>query len=279
MRIWSRENALLVSEAAGTSYYQYSGTGNTFVLLDNRHGGLRDVRGMAADLCGRFSVDGLLLIEASTKAALKMRILNPDGSEVAMCGNGSRCAAHWAHHHAKFAEKFAMETGAGILNARITGDTVNVRLTDPKDLKGVKDLKVKGSLGAIVFIDTGVPHVVVETQDLDAMDIEGLGSMMRHHKMFQPQGTNASFFQYLGGNRIRCRVYERGVEAETQSCGTGSTACALVASMKHQLDSPVEVTVHSGDTLKIYFEERPEGYANVHLEGKVECLRKGVLTS
>jgi len=181
-----------VSELLGTPYYQYSGTGNTFILLDNRTGVVQDGASAAKEICPQFSVDGLLLIEKSSQADIRMRIVNSDGSEVSMCGNGSRCAAHWAHHEAGFADHFRIETGAGVLKARLSGDTANVRLTDPKDLKKITSLEVAGSSGEIYSINTGVPHVVVEARDIDALDVEALGAMIRRHHLFQPEGTNAT---------------------------------------------------------------------------------------
>lgn len=266
-----------MSKTVSVPYFQYSGTGNTFILIDNREETLGDPIQVAQEVCERFSVDGLLLIEDSSQAELKMRIINRDGSEVSMCGNGSRCVAHWARHHAGFRDRFTMETGAGILGAMINEETVKVHLTDPHALRKITDLKVEGAIGEIYMIDTGVPHVVIEVKGIEKLDVHGCGEMIRNHKLFQPKGTNASFFEPLDGGTIKVRVYERGVEAETQSCGTGSTACALIASIKHGLTSPVEVKVRCEETLKIYFEKNEESFSGVHLEGQVTCLDRGVL--
>lgn len=258
-------------------FSQYSATGNTFVLLDNRNGELAQPAETAKELCARFAVDGMLLMENTPKADVRMRILNRDGSEASMCGNGSRAAAHWAHHETRLPQTFKIETLAGILTAHVDGDVAKVRLTDPTDLKRVDGFEVPGALSGIYFVNTGVPHLVTEFADLGAVNIHQLGQEIRYHERFKPAGTNASFFQVLGPGHIRVRVYERGVEAETQSCGTGSSACAIIASKKHGFASPVKVRVESGDELRIYFETTATGFKNVDLEGAVRCLKKGVI--
>lgn len=265
-------------KTAQKAYTQYSASGNTFVLLDNRQEPLASPELSAKELCAKAGVDGLLLIEGSAAADVRMRILNPDGSEASMCGNGSRAAAHWAHHEMKLPKEFKIETLAGILSARVDGDVAKVRLTDPKGFGLVDGFEVPGSMPGIYFVNTGVPHLVTEFKDLETADIHQLGQTIRYHERFKPAGTNASFFQVLEPGHIRARVYERGVEAETQACGTGSSACAIAAAQKYGYGSPVRVRVQSGDELKIYFEKTTTGFKNVDLEGAVKCLKKGVIT-
>ena len=264
-------------KTAQRRFSQYSATGNTFVLLDNRKDPLARPQESARELCGRLGVDGMQLIEDSAKAEMRMRIVNRDGSEASMCGNGSRAAAHWAHTEMKLPQDFTIETEAGLIRAHVDGDIAKVRLTDPKDFKRVDGLDVPGAMDGIYFVNTGVPHLVTEFADLAHVNIHELGQTIRYHEKFKPAGTNASFFQVLGPGHIRVRVYERGVEAETQSCGTGSSACAIVAAKKYRYASPVAVKVESGDELRIYFEATAEGFKDVNLEGTVRCLKKGVI--
>lgn len=264
-------------KAAQKRFSQYSATGNTFVLLDNRRDPLSQPADTAREVCVRLGVDGMLLMEDSEKAKIRMRILNRDGSEASMCGNGSRAAAHWAHHELKLPQEFKIETLAGILNAHVEGDVAKVRLTDPKDFARVDGFDVPGAMDGIYFVNTGVPHLVTEFKDLGALNVHSVGQMIRYHDRFKPAGTNASFFQVLGPGHIRVRVYERGVEGETQSCGTGSSACAIVAAKKYGYASPVKVRVESGDELRIYFETTASGFKNVDLEGAVRCLKQGVM--
>jgi len=248
---------------------RYSGTGNTFVLADNRAGKLSDAPEAARLWCARYDVDGLLVMEGSDEADVCMRIVNPDGSEADMCGNGSRCAAHWAHHEAGLPADLSMESGAGLLKARVDGDTVRVRLTDPKDLRSLDGFSVGSADGAVNAVNTGVPHVVVPVRDIERTDIEAEGRRIRNHGRFSPAGTNVSFYQPSGEAAIRCRVYERGVERETASCGTGSAACALMFALATGCASPVSVGVRSGDTLRIHFKRSAGSFYDVWLEGPV----------
>ncbi|MBP9733513.1 MAG: diaminopimelate epimerase [Candidatus Omnitrophica bacterium] len=258
-------------------FLQYSATGNTFVLLDNRQEPVAAPEAAAKELCAKLSVDGLLLMESSEAADVRMRILNPDGSEASMCGNGSRAAAHWAHHEMKLPVEFKIDTLAGVLNARVADDIAKIRLTDPKDFGLVEGFEVPGALPGIYFVNTGVPHLVTELKGLETANVHELGKTIRYHERFKPAGTNASFFEVLEPGLIRVRVYERGVEGETLSCGTGSSACGIVAAHKHGYASPVRVRVQSGDELNIYFEKTTTGFKNVDLEGAVKCLKKGVI--
>jgi diaminopimelate epimerase len=218
-------------------------------------------------------------MERSSQADIAMRIINPDGSEAEMCGNGARCAAHWAHHAAGLAKELRLETGAGILQAQVSGDTVRIQLTDPRGPDETRAVQVPEQVGGAYWMDTGVPHVVTEIRNIATLNVQEYGAKIRYHDNYKPRGANASFFQKKAAGEIICRVYERGVEGETQSCGTGSTASALVAAMKYQWSSPVKVHVASGDVLNIYFDKENRRFSNVCLEGAVKRQREGVFQS
>jgi diaminopimelate epimerase len=251
----------------------YSGTGNTFALVDARSARVDDAAAAARNVCKKYGVDGLLVMEASPKADIRMRIVNPDGSEAEMCGNGSRCAAYWANHEAGFPSSMTIETKAGLLRADVSGKTVKIRLTDPKDYRGPFPLEAAGQKFIAYFINTGVPHVIVPVDDAKAADLPAWGRAIRFHDSFKPAGTNASFIRFAGASRIEARTYERGVEAETQSCGTGSTAAALVAAVIKNFPSPVEVVTASGESLRIHFRRNGASFTDVHLEGPVRELK------
>jgi diaminopimelate epimerase len=252
----------------------YSGTGNTFVIADNRDNHITGASDFAKKVYAKHSVDGLLLIENSVKADFKMRIINRDGSEADMCGNGSRCAAHWAHAKAGFGESQKIETGAGILDACLNGSNIKIKLTDPKDIKIRVRLELNGFPKEAVFMNTGVPHTVIECVDIRDIDVQREGKKIRYSEEFKPDGTNVSFFQKVSNDGIQLRTYERGVEAETKSCGTGATAAALAASIRHDLKSPIRVLVASGDELTIYFVRDGLNFSKVYLEGIVEEINR-----
>jgi len=262
-------------------------SGNDFILLDARKKlkGLK-YRELAKKYCQRklgVGADGLLVIEPSRKAMFKMRIFNADGSEAEMCGNGARCVALWASSlHKK--KKIKFDTVAGVIEAGVSKNNVKIKLTDPFDLKMDFPLTVLGRKIRVNYINSGVPHAIVFVEGLDKIDIEKIGRALRFHKKFQPAGTNVNFVEVLAKDSIVLRTYERGVEAETLACGTGSVACAIISLVKQQ-GLPVKkktsykarVLTRSGETLKVYFDIANNTISNVWLEGKAYLVYKGEL--
>ena len=263
-------------------FYKMSGSGNDFILIDNRGGELEvhDLIDFVGTLCARkgsVGADGLIIIEKSACADFRWRFFNADGSEVEMCGNGGRCAARFAFLKKIAPAEMSFETVAGIIDATVSGETVKLRLTNPRQLELHHDLKTDSGSLTVSSINTGVPHVVHFVDDLEGFDVFGTGRLIRYHEHYQPAGTNANFVQVLDGHIIQVRTYERGVEDETLACGTGSVAAALISARKGLVSSPVEVLVRSGEKLKIYFEETKAGYGDVYLEGGVKVVYQGLL--
>lgn len=255
------------------------GTGNDFIIVDNRTGVIgKDPVDAAKRLCDRklgIGADGLLLLEKSTKAEIRMRIFNPDGSEASMCGNGIRCIARFSVDNNITGPQFKIETLAGLIGAEVQGDIVKAKMIDPKDLKMNLDVPLGKKKQELHFVDTGVPHAVVVMDALKECDVKETGRQIRNHKMFSPKGTNVNFIAFKPGNAIEVRTYERGVEDETLSCGTGTTASALIAASLKGLKSPVLVHTQSGETLKIYFTKQNGIFEEVYLEGAVRTVFEG----
>ncbi len=256
-------------------------TGNDFVIIDNRR---RIIGGrialFAKKICDRkYSVgaDGLLLLERSKKADFRMRIFNPDGTEAAMCGNGSRCAALFAAVKRVAPPNMSIETLAGMLGASVKGDLVKVKLTDPKDIRRDLCVSIDKRMYKLSFVNTGVPHAVYFVDDIDKVDVNHLGSRIRHHPDFLPAGTNADFVKVAGPALIKVRTYERGVEGETLACGTGSVASALMAAKTEKMTSPVTVHTQGGERLKVHFDRIDSHFSNVYLEGKAKLVFDGVM--
>lgn len=274
-------------------------SGNDFVILDYD---LRftnyELRDLSMQLCNRkhgIGADGLLHLSKSRKADVKMRIFNADGSEAEMCGNGARCAALFvagcrlpvrqAGLPVSGPKKISMETKAGIINAEINKKAIRIRLTEPKDLRLGIPLRINNRLIKVNFINTGVPHAVVFVNDIDKIDVEGIGRSIRYHKKFYPKGANVNFVEVLDNNSIRVRTYERGVEGETLACGTGSVAAALISVASCHLPagqaglpvvSCVNVETQGKEVLKVYFDKYKNTFENVWLEGKAKKIFKGV---
>lgn len=255
------------------SFAKYAGAGNDFILMDNRRGELgKNLPALARQLCRRqFSIgaDGLILVERSKTADVRMRILNPDGSEAEMCGNGVRCLGHFVVAGKIGKPRHTVETGAGLIEVVVKKDVVRAHLTDPTAIQTGIRLDLGGSGAEVGFVNTGVPHAVLISKNVEGLNVKELGEQIRHHARFAPKGANANFIQQAGPQAIRVRTYERGVEDETLACGTGSTASALIAAEAFKMTSPVSVTTQGGEVLKVYFRREGGRFVDVHLEGKV----------
>lgn len=249
-------------------------SGNDFVAISSLAGVSR-IGEFVRSLCDRkygIGADGLLIISKSGPGGVRMRIFNADGSEAEMCGNGARCTALFSAKKA-----VNIQTIAGTLAARVEGNNVKIRLTEPDDLKLNIPLKVSSREILVNFVNTGVPHAVIPVEGIDKVDVFGIGRQIRNHKYFAPAGTNVNFIEVLNKDSIRVRTYERGVEGETLACGTGSVASALIfASKAGGALSRVNVHTQGGEILKVYFKRDNGRFSDVWLEGKARLVYKGV---
>ncbi len=261
------------------SFVKMSGTGNDFIMIDNMNLGLKtDLSRLALRLCHRrfgIGADGIILIEPSDEADFTMRIFNSDGSEAEMCGNGSRCAARFAAGLGAAGSRMKFKTLAGIIEAELNEGGAAIKLTDPTGIRHDIPVNIKGIEYMMQFINTGVPHAVLFTDDAESVSVKMLGSAIRHHEAFKPSGTNVNFVQVIDKGVIRVRTYERGVEDETFACGTGATASALLsAALKGVSEKPVKVIVPGGE-LMIDFKYKDGSFADVWLIGAVDVAFKG----
>jgi diaminopimelate epimerase len=258
------------------------GSGNDFILIDNRRGVLKGkkLKDLAVIVCDRhYSVgaDGLIVIVPSRKADFKWRFFNADGSEAEMCGNGSRCAARFAHVKKITGRKLSFETLAGLIHADVKKETVRVQLTGARGLRMNISVPLKGGARTGHFINTGVPHLVYLSDRLDREDVLTVGRSTRHHDIFGMAGTNVNFIQVRGPRTLAIRTYERGVEGETLACGTGSVAGALIAGNLGLVTSPVQVITKSGEKLTVSFKHEGQAFSDLHLEGNAEVICEGLL--
>lgn len=259
-------------------FWKMSGAGNDFVLLSGGRPARAALSRLAARLCDRrrsVGADGLLHIAKAGPRLLLVRYFNSDGSE-AFCGNGSRCAAWraWSSGLIK-ARSFTLRTAAGDLAAEIAGREL-VRVSMP-DVRGARlDLRGRFPAGAgtVHFLDTGVPHAVVPVRDAAAVDVAGLGKILRSHPAFGRAGANVNFVQVRGG-RALVRTYERGVEAETLACGTGVTASAVALALAGALRPPVTAVSRGGDVFRVEFRTVPGGAEGVSLRGPARTVFEG----
>jgi diaminopimelate epimerase len=279
-------------------FTKMNGTGNDFIVVDNRD--LRiaksSMAGLAKRLCHRqFSVgaDGMIFIEPAAQPRLadfRWQFFNADGSEAEMCGNGARCAARFAFSRGIAQARMQFETIAGLIEAQMVGVNVKIRLTPPSDIVLGRTIEIDGVAREFHSINTGVPHTVHFVEDNTATPVQKWGRLIRHHKLFEPAGTNVNFVQ-MPDRELHVRTYERGVEDETLACGTGAVASALIAALHGHVTSPVKVRTTGGAELIIHFilldlAESPESsdarrheqrIAEVYLEGPASLVYDGEL--
>ena len=264
-------------------FVKMSGSGNDFIIVDNRQSvvSVEDLPEWVRRVCRRkmsAGADGLILVEKSSAADFKWRFFNSDGSVAEMCGNGARCVARFAFINGIAAERMRFETLAGTISARIIGEQVKIRMTEPTDFVQEAELTGNGTGVKYSSVNTGVPHVVIEVGDIEAADVTGVGRSIRRHAKFAPAGTNVNFMAPLADGRWAVRTYERGVEDETLACGTGITATALVLAGTRALASPIELQTRSGSILKVYFTPDTRGFKDVFLEGDARIIYQGHLS-
>jgi diaminopimelate epimerase len=263
-------------------FYKMSGSGNDFIIIDNRNNiiPMDDLSVFAARVCRRklsVGADGLILIEPSRSADFKWNFFNSDGSVAEMCGNGARCTARFALLNDIAGKEMAFETIAGVIRARVVNDRVKINMTDPHDLALGCRVQVDLAVHNYDRINTGVPHVVIEVDDIEAVDVVGMGRQIRHHADFAPAGTNVNFIGQDGQQWV-VRTYERGVEDETLACGTGIVAAALVLAARKSLPSPISLRSRSGSLLNVFFSQTENGFKEIFLEGDARIIYEGELS-
>lgn len=260
-------------------FTKMSGSGNDFVIIDNREGVVADTikRDFVAKVCrvkDSVGADGVIFIENTDRADYKWDFYNSDGSSAEMCGNGGRCVARYAFEKGIAPQAHTFETVAGIISAEVNGPLVKVKLTPPEHLQEGLDIEFEGIHYKVDSVNTGVPHAIVFSEDVEKEDVTTVGRNIRYHTVFAPAGTNVDLVERQNGG-LKVRTYERGVEGETLACGTGVVASALIASKRFEIPSPVQVETRGGEVLKVHIEPNDNGLPTVYLEGLTKLTFEG----
>jgi diaminopimelate epimerase len=255
-------------------FYKYQATGNDFVLIDNRNGGFSFSTEQVKKICDRkFGVgaDGLMLIEKDPELDFSLVYYNNDGSQ-SLCGNGSRAAVTMAAKLGLLNGKTRFNAYDGAHDAQLLGeDIVKLKMNDVTDIN---------KIGEDFFINTGSPHYIRFIGEIENHPVYEEGKKIRHHEAFKPGGTNVNFVEVLAENAIFVRTFERGVENETLSCGTGVTAAALAASYKGY-ESPVKIGTLGGELLVEFKKSTEAGnpgrFTDIFLIGPAKMVFEGDL--
>jgi diaminopimelate epimerase len=253
-------------------FSKYHGTGNDFIIIDNRELKWNPKQEEIARLCDRhfgIGADGLMLLTEKPGFDFYMTYYNSDGRESTMCGNGGRCMIIFARSLALTGSEARFQAIDGEHSGKViqTKDSIIVSLK-------MKDVAVNETEADHLFLNTGSPHYVVFTNQVKTLDIIAEAKKIRFNARFRKEGTNVDFVEAIN-DHIFVRSYERGVEDETLSCGTGVTAAALAYAIKKPAQlSPMEVQTRGG-TLRVSFKQEGNSFTDIWLEGPATFVYKG----
>ncbi len=228
-------------------FTKYQGTGNDFIMIDDRLGEYSKLPLFSSSekialLCHRrfgIGADGLILLQSSEDFDFKMKYYNSDGNESTMCGNGGRCIVHFAYSLEEIGNTCTFIAIDGEHPASIEGDIVSLKMQDIKTILSTEQYSV---------LDTGSPHYVsILSEGLDDLDVDKAGAEVRYSPDFEKEGINVNFVENKEPHHIQVRTYERGVEAETYSCGTGVTAASIVSAPVSETSQVVRVDTLGGE--------------------------------
>ncbi len=253
------------------SFYKYEGTGNDFVMIDNRQQIFpKEDTTLVRHLCDRrFGIggDGLILLENDSDADFKMVYYNSDGNPSSMCGNGGRCIVAFAQNLQIIETRAVFTAVDGVHHAIIfENGIVALQMGDVAEVENYEDH---------LFLNTGSPHHVTFVDELDLLDVKTAGSKIRYSELYGAPGSNVNFVKQLSDTAFAIRTYERGVEDETLSCGTGATAVAIAMhALGKTKSNSLEIKVEGG-TLEVSFDKNEDRYTNVFLKGPAQLVFKG----
>ena len=264
-------------------FWKYSGAGNDFILIDDRDESFPiKNKILISKLCRRrlgIGADGIILLQNSKSSNFRIRIFNSDGSEAEMCGNGLRCAAKFLYHVIGLQDFYIIETINYTPRVSYCGDDVIASMAPPENILLSQKVFFENQSFRVDTINTGVPHAVIFMDDIENIDLKHIGKGIRYHEKFQPCGVNVNIAECCSNGKIKMRTYERGVEDETLSCGTGATAVAIAATFNKNRTPPIDIITRSGDILKIDFNLNNNAVDNVSICGPVCLVYHGFLTS
>jgi diaminopimelate epimerase len=252
-------------------FYKYQGTGNDFVMIDNRQNFFpKNDTKLIERLCDRrfgIGADGLILLENDNSTDFRMVYYNSDGNESSMCGNGGRCLVAFAKSLNVINNEATFIATDGLHHATI--DKIGIVSLQMKD---VDEVKIDSEY---VFLNTGSPHHVTLVNDLEHYNVKENGAEIRYSDLYGKVGSNVNFVNQISDNHFRLRTYERGVEDETLSCGTGATATAIAMNVIGKTNSnSIDINVEGGK-LKVTFEKTDKGFEKVFLIGPATFVFEG----
>lgn len=268
-----RTFVLLNSRIMQVEFYKYQGTGNDFVMIDNRSDFFpkKDTK-LIEQLCDRrfgIGADGLILLENDSDTDFRMVYYNADGNQSSMCGNGGRCLVAFAKKLNVIENETTFIATDGLHHATIAPDSiVSLQMIDVDAINKFEDH---------TFLNTGSPHHVQLVDDLEHYNVKEKGAAIRYGDLYGKPGSNVNFVKKIDDKTFSLRTYERGVEDETLACGTGATAVAIAMNAIGETnETDINLNVEGGK-LVVSFEKIGEHFTNVFLKGPAEFVFKGTI--
>lgn len=253
-------------------FYKYQGTGNDFIIIDNRENSFPKTNvKFIQQLCDRrfgIGADGLILLESSKDYDFKMVYFNADGNEGSMCGNGGRCIVAFAKKLNIINYKTTFDAVDGLHYATVEKGIVSLQMIDI-DKIDIFDNHI--------FLNTGSPHHISFKDNIDTLNVKELGSKIRYGAPYFDEGSNINFAEQTSSNSFKVRTYERGVEDETLACGTGVTAVAIAANISNKTISNIIKLEVLGGQLEVSFTRNDNSFNNVFLKGPAQFVFKGTI--
>jgi len=253
------------------NFIKYHGTGNDFILIDNRSKNYFLKNNQIKFLCDRkygIGADGLILLNSSKNQDFEMSYFNADGNKSTMCGNGGRCIVDFARYLNIIESETTFLACDGVHVAKILNKS-KISLS----MSNIINIEKKSN---DIFIDSGSPHKIIQTNNIEDIDVFNLGKKHRNLLEYQPDGVNINFVQKISNDTFKIRTYERGVENETLSCGTGAVACAIAMHYSEQTKkNKILIKTLGGDLIITFDSQFRKSYCNIYLEGEVKIAFKG----
>ena len=254
------------------NFSKYNGAGNDFILIDDRKNLINDNKSLITYLCDRhfgIGADGLIILKESSNSDFEILHYTSDGNLGSLCGNGSRCAVLFAFNKDIISTNTVFHAFDGIHNAEILGNGL-IKM----DMKLNSDI-VSNSYGT--WLDTGSPHLVVENNDTDELDVNNEGRLIRYSDFYKEEGVNVNFVEKISDDQFKIRTYERGVENETLACGTGSTASAICMNFLGKTNSSNITMQCKGGDLSVEFNSSEKDYKEISITGPAKLVFEGVI--
>tara|TARA_B100001939_G_scaffold84868_1_gene72501 strand:+ start:130 stop:909 length:780 start_codon:yes stop_codon:yes gene_type:complete len=254
------------------NFCKYNGAGNDFIVINNLDDSLQLTESQIITLCNRnigVGADGIILLNSSDLTDFEVLHYTSDGNLGSLCGNGSRCAVSYAYRNNIVSKKVIFEAYDGRHEAEVINDElINMQMK-------LNSKIIKNDYG--IWLNTGSPHLIVETTNTDDLDVKNAGKSIRYNDFFKNEGVNVNFVEKVSDNVFKIRTYERGVEDETQACGTGSTASAICMNyLGNTTANEIKMKCQGGD-LEVKFTNSYDKFSNISLTGPAKFVFEGVI--